>query len=62
MIVDEDSAFENSTDVTHLLVYYFNISMESTVSDASGINGNNEQHNKRIYNMVRSGVLDSSHH
>ena len=38
---DEDIALANWTDVTNLLVDEFKISMETTGSDASWINGNN---------------------
>ena len=57
--VDEDSALENSTYVTNLLVDKFKISTETTGGNASRINGNNEGHNRSIHNIVRSGLLDS---
>ena len=36
-----------------ILVDEFRIAMETTVGDASWINGNNEIHNRIIHNMVR---------
>ena len=36
--------------------------MENTGGDASFINAKNEIHNRSIYNMVRSGLLDSNEH
>ena len=60
--VDEDSALENSTDVTNLLVDEFKISMETTGGDVSWINGKNERHNRSINNMVISVLLDINQH
>ena len=60
VIVDEDSASSNSTDVTNLLIEELNISMETTGVDASCINSNNEKHNRIIQNMVRASLLDSN--
>ena len=54
---DEDGSLENSTYVTNKLVDDFNISMETTGGDASWLNGNNEPHNIKIHNMVRSGLI-----
>ena len=62
VIVDEDSDFTNSTDVTHLLVDEFKISIETTGGDASRINGKNERHNISIQIMIREGLLDSNQH
>ena len=62
VIVDEDSDFTNSTDVTHLLVDEFKISIETTGGDASRINGKNERHNISIHIMIREGLLDSNQH
>ena len=49
--VDEDTVLESSTDVTNLLVDYFKISMETTVGDASWVNGKNERHNIIIHTI-----------
>ena len=62
MRVYEYGVLENSTDVTNLLVYEFNISMETTGSDASCFNGKNERHNRSIHNMVIEGLIDSNQH
>ena len=62
MIVDEDSALENSTDDTNLLIEEFKISMETTGGDASWINGNNKRHNRNIHNMVIAVNIDSNQH
>ena len=59
--VDEDSALENSTDVTNLIVDELKISMETTGDDASWLNGNNEIHTRSIHNMLRTGLLESNH-
>ena len=58
----EDSALENSIDVTNLLIEEFKISMETTGGGASWINGMNERHNRSIHNMVRSGLLGINQH
>ena len=55
-------SLSNSTDVTNLLVDDFRISMETTGGDASWINGNNEQPNRMIYNMLREGIIDINQH
>ena len=52
MIFDKYGALENSTDVTNLQVDDFRITMETTVGDASWLNGKNERHNKSINKMV----------
>ena len=62
MRVDEDGAFSNSTDVTNLIVDEINIYMETNGGDASWLNGKNEQHNRRIYNISRAGLLYSNQH
>ena len=62
VIVDEDSALANSTDVTNLLADEFKISMETTVGDASWLNLKNERHNIIIHNMVRADLLDTNQH
>ena len=62
MKVDEDGVLENSIDVTNLIVDYFNVSMETTGGDVLWINVNNTIHNRRIHNMVRSGLLDINQH
>ena len=62
MIVDEDSALENSTDDTNLLIEEFKISMETTGGDASWINGNNKRHNRNIHNMVIAVNINSNQH
>ena len=62
MIVDEYGSLTNSTDVTNLLVYDFNISMETTDGYASRINGKNEIHNRSIHNMFIIGLLYSNQH
>ena len=62
MIVDEYGASENSTYVTNLIVYDFNIYMETTGGDVSWINKKNERNNIIIHNMVRSGLIDSNKH
>ena len=36
--------------------------METPGGDTSWINGNNEIHNRSIYNMVMAGLLDSNKH
>ena len=36
--------------------------MENTGGDASWLNVINEQHNKSMHNMVRSGIIDSNQH
>ena len=43
-----------------ILVDEFRIAMETTVGDASWINGNNEIHNRIIHSLVREGLLDSN--
>ena len=53
---------ENSTDITNLIIEEFKISMETTSCDASCINGKDERHNRSIYNMVRSGLMDNNQH
>ena len=58
MRADEDGALAISTDVTNLLVDELNVSTENTGGDTLWINGNNERHNRRIHNMVRSVLLD----
>ena len=60
--VDEYSALVNSIDVKNLLIDELKISMETTVGDASWINGNNERHNRSIHNMLRAGLLDINYH
>ena len=60
--VDEDSALENSTYITNLLIDEFEISMETPGGDTSWINGNNERHNRSIHNMVITGLLESNKH
>ena len=60
--VDKDGALENSTDVTKLLVDELSITMETTGCDASWLNVNNERHNRIIYTMVRTGLIDSDRH
>ena len=55
--VYEDGTLENSTDDTNLLVDEFKTSMDNTDGDASWLNGNNEPHNIKIHNMVRSGLI-----
>ena len=62
MIVDEDGALTNSTNVTNLLVDHFNISMETTGGDELWINEKNEKYNIRTHNMVISGLIDSNQH
>ena len=47
---------------TNLLVFEFNIYMETNRGDSSWINRKNEIHNVRIYTMVRGGLLDSNQH
>ena len=58
----EDGALENSTDVTNLFVYEFNISMETTGVDALWLNEKNEIHNIIINNMVKEGLIGSNQH
>ena len=53
MIFDEDGALEKSMDVTDLIIDEFNIFLENTFVDASFLNGNNENQNRSIHNMVR---------
>ena len=60
--VDEDSALENSTDVTNLFVYEFKISMETTGGDAYCLNVKYERHNRSIHNMVITALIDSNQH
>ena len=62
MRVYEDGTLVNSTDAINLIVDYFSISNETTGCDTSWINGNNERHNRSIYNMVRARFLDSNKH
>ena len=53
---------EDSTDVTYILVEEFIITMVTPGGDASWINGNNEQHNRNIHNIVIEGLIDSNRH
>ena len=62
MRVDKGGVLEKSTDVTNLLADDFSTAIETTVSDASCLNGNNEQHNIIINNIGRTGILDSNQH
>ena len=62
VIVDEDSALENSTYVTKLLIGKLKIPMENTGGDESWINGKNERHKRSIKNMVIAGLIDSNKH
>ena len=57
MRFDDNGALANSTYVTNLLFYDFNISMENNGGEASCINVNNEIHNRSVHNMVRAGLL-----
>ena len=52
MRVDEYGNSEKPEYVTNLIVVKFTIIMEITSEDASWINGNNEQHNRIMHNMV----------
>ena len=36
--------------------------MENTGGDVSWIGGNNEQHNRRIHNIVREGIIEINQH
>ena len=58
----EDVSLSKSIDVTKLLVDDFRISMETNGGDASWINGNNKQHNRIIYNILKEIILDSTQH
>ena len=60
MRVEEDGALGKSIDVTNLIVDDFNIAMENTGNEASLLTGKNEINNTSIYNMVRSGLIDSN--
>ena len=62
MRVDEDGTFLNSTDVTNFLVDDLRICMKITDGDSSWLNGNNEQHNRIIHNMVIEGLLGINQH
>ena len=62
MGVHEDVTLANSTDVTNLLVYEFNVSMETTSGDALWINDNNERHDRIIHNMVIAGLIYGNQH
>ena len=62
MRVAEDGTLENSTDITNLLVYDYNISIENTGGDASWINGKNERHIIIIINMVIAGLIEINKH
>ena len=60
--VDEDFALKNSTYATNLLVGEFKISMETTGGDVSWLSGKNKKYNRRIHNMVISGLFDIDQH
>ena len=60
--VDKNSALENSTDVTNLLIGEFKTSMETTCGYAYYLKRKNERHNRSIHNMLRVGLLDSNKH
>ena len=53
MRFDEDGALEKLTDATELLVYEFDIALETTFVGASQLNEENEIYNGSIQNMVR---------
>ena len=62
MRVYKDGALSKSNVFTNFLVDEFIISVETTGSDASGINENNNIHNISIHTMVREVLLDSNQH
>ena len=62
LIVDEDGALENSTDVTNLLVGELKIFRGNTCDDISWINGKNERHNRSIHKILISGLIYSNQH
>ena len=55
--VDQYGAFENSTNVTNLPVYYINISMETTGGDVTHLNGNNEKQIRTFITWLYQALL-----
>ena len=57
MIVDEDGALGNSTDINYILVNDFSICMENTDGYSSCINVKNEIHNRSIKTWLYQALL-----